>query len=123
MKNPPTIIFEKADYSDILTADPRYDSRAYDFVMDVIHEACEHASGHVSGQELLSWFRDMALDAWGPLAYTVLTDWGLQSCEDVGEVVFNLYNHNRIKKTDSDTKDDFIGGYDFEREFLEPYLP
>ncbi len=113
--------FEKEDYADILAKDNRYDSRAYDFVLDVIQEATTQAQGHVSGQELLSWFRDIALDLWGPMAYTVLKDWGVTCCEDVGEIVFNLYDAKRIGKTDSDSRADFIGGFDFKEEFLEPY--
>lgn len=117
----PEIIYEKDDYSDILSKDDRFDSRAYDFVLEVIHIASEDAKGHVSGQELLEYFRDLALDAYGPLAYTVLNDWGVKCCEDVGAIVFNLYNSKRIGKTDSDKPEDFVGGFNFRREFVEPY--
>ena len=119
--NVPEIIYEKDDFSDILKKDDRFDSRAYDFVLDVIHEACSSAKGHVSGQELLEFFRDLALDAYGPLAYTILNDWGLRCCEDVGAVVFNLYDSKRIGKTDRDSIEDFVGGYNFKREFLDPF--
>ena len=111
------------DFSDILAKDTRFDSRAYDFVLQVIAEASADAKGHVTGQELLDYFRDLALDAYGPMAYTVLTDWGIHSCEDVGTIVFNLYDTKRIGKTDSDSPADFIGGFDFKEEFLGPYKP
>ena len=39
----------------------------------------------------------------------------------VGEVVFNLYDAKRIGKTESDSRADFIGGFNFKEEFLEPY--
>ena len=118
---PPEITYEKEDYSDILRKDSRFDSRAYDFVMEVIGEANAIEKGHVTGQELLNYFRDFALDAFGPLAYTTLTDWGIHSCEDVGAIVFNLYDGKRIGKTESDSPEDFVGGFNFKREFLEPY--
>jgi len=121
--NPPEIRFETDDFADILAKDSRFDSRAYDFVLHTIAEASESANGHVSGQELLDYFRDIALDAYGPLAYTVLTDWGIHSCEDVGAIVFNLYDSKRIGKTDSDSPADFIGGFDFKEEFLGPFKP
>jgi len=117
----PVIEYDQEDYSDILRKDARYDRRAYDFVMRVIGIASESAKGHVTGQELLGFFRDFALDAYGPLAYTVLDDWGVHCCEDVGEIVFNLYDAKRIGKTESDSRADFIGGFDFRAEFLEPY--
>ena len=109
----PEITYDVEDYSDILRKDSR--------VMRTIAEASESAKGHVTGQELLGFFRDLALDAYGPLAFTVLSQWGVHSCEDVGEIVFNLYDAKRIGKTDSDSRADFIGGFDFQEEFLGPY--
>ena len=117
----PGIPYETDDFSDILKKDDRFDSRAYDFVMSVIHEASVDAKGHVTGQELLDYFRDLALDAYGPLAYTVLNDWGVRCCEDVGAIVFNLYGSGRIRKTETDSPEDFVGGFNFKREFLDPY--
>ena len=121
MMDVPDIPYEKEDYTDILKKDDRYDSRAYDFVLEVIHVASTDAKGHVTGQELLNYFRDMALDAYGPLAYTVLNDWGVRCCEDVGAIVFNLYDAKRIGKTDSDSPEDFVGGFNFKHEFLDPF--
>jgi len=117
----PRIEFDRETYADILKKDRRYDPRAYDFILHTIGKASEEAKGHVTGQELLAIFRDLALDAYGPMAWTVLNEWGLRSCEDVGEVVFNLYDSRRIGKTERDSKDDFIGGFDFKREFQDPY--
>ncbi len=117
----PEIRYETDDFSDILKKDARYDRRAYDFLLRVIAEASASAKGHVTGQELLTFFRDLALDAYGPLAYTVLVDWGLTCCEDVGEIVFNLVESKRIGKTDQDSPADFLGGFDFKEEFLGPF--
>lgn len=121
MMDVPNIQYEKEDYTEILKKDDRYDSRAYDFVLEVIHFASTDAKGHVTGQELLDYFRDMALDAYGPLTYTVLNDWGVRCCEDVGAIVFNLYDAKRIGKTDSDSPEDFVGGFNFKHEFLDPF--
>ena len=115
------IDFESDTFEDIVAKDDRYDRRAYDFVLETICIASEDAKGHVSGQELLNYFRDLALDAYGPLAYTVLNDWGVHCCEDVGAIVFNLYHAKLIGKTDSDKPEDFVGGFNFKREFLDPY--
>ena len=121
MMDVPDIQYEKEDYTEILKKDDRYDSRAYDFVLEVIHVASTDAKGHVTGQELLDYFRDMALDAYGPLTYTVLNDWGVRCCEDVGAIVFNLYDAKRIGKTESDSPEDFVGGFNFKHEFLDPF--
>ena len=117
----PEIQYETHDFSAILRKDSRFDPRAYDFVLQVVNEASEAAKGQVSGHDLLCWFRDIALDAYGPLAYTVLNDWGVHTCEDVGDIVYSLYNAKLIGKSDTDSPDDFIGGFDFREEFLGPY--
>ena len=117
----PEIAYEKDDYSAILAKDGRYDPRAYDFVLQVIAEIGQEIKGHASGQEVLDWFRDLALDAYGPMAYAVLDDWGVHNCRDVGEIVFNLCDAGLIGKTETDSRADFIGGYDFKGEFLGPY--
>ena len=74
-----------------------------------------------NAEEIMDEFRETALDQFGPLAYRVLTEWGLKSCEDIGEMMFNLAESRRIGKDENDTHESFIGGYDFEEAFLGPY--
>jgi len=104
-------------FADILKDDDRYDPRAYALVMAVVEGVTEH----ISGGELLERFRDFALDEFGPMAYAVLTDWGVKTCSDVGEIVFSLADTKRIGKTEHDSRADFIGGYDFREAFLGPF--
>lgn len=56
-----------------------------------------------------------------PLTYTVLTEWGVGSCEDIGEMMFNLTEGHRVRKDEDDTPESFLGGYDFKETFLGPY--
>ena len=113
--------FDRADYSAILKKDSRYDSRAYDFVLETVRIACENSDGRASGTEILDVFRDLALDEYGPMAFAVLCDWGLRSCEDVGNVIFNLAEEKFIGRNNGDSRSDFMSGYDFHEEFLGPY--
>ena len=76
---------------------------------------------HAGAEDIMDEFRETALDQFGPLAYRVLTEWGLKSCEDIGEMMFNLAESRRIGKDENDTHESFIGGYDFEEAFLGPY--
>jgi uncharacterized repeat protein (TIGR04138 family) len=77
--------------------DPRYPREAYIFV----REALDHTQRilakekqdkirHVSGQELLAGLRDFAAAQFGPMAMMVLEEWGIHSCQDFGELVFNM---------------------------------
>lgn len=78
---------------------------------------------HVSGQELLAGIRSYALEQFGPMALTVLNEWGVKCCEDFGELVFNMVENHLLAKTKKDSRDDFKGGYDFETAFRQPFLP
>jgi uncharacterized repeat protein (TIGR04138 family) len=115
----------------IVTKDPRYSREAYLFV----REALDHTQKiigkptrddvprHVSGQQLLEGIRDYALQQYGPMAITVLTEWGINRCEDFGEIVFNMVDNSLLAKTDNDSRTDFAGGYDFTSAFRAPFLP
>lgn len=115
------IDFESDDFADIIGRDKRYNARAYALLADVIHYLSGDSGRHVTGEDILEEFRERALDQYGPMAYTVLTEWGLTRTEDVGEMMFNLVDSNRIVKDDDDSQESFVGGYDFKEAFLGPY--
>ena len=127
----------------ILQKDPRYQSEAYQFVREALDhtqkvvnklskaesrgsssdDLTEGKVRHVSGQELLAGIRDYALEQFGPMTLTVLNEWGIQRCEDFGEIVFNMVENHLLAKTKNDSRDDFKSGYDFEEAFRQPFLP
>ena len=83
----------------------------------------EKAVRHVTGQQLLAGIRQHALAQFGPMAATVLNEWGVHRCEDFGEIVFNLVENGVLAKTEQDSRADFQGGYDFDEAFRKPFLP
>lgn len=114
----------------IVTRDTRYQRDAYFFLREALDhtqklagKANKHQIRHVSGQELLEGIRDYALHQYGPMTLTILEEWGVRSCEDFGEIVFNMVESNLLAKTDKDTRDDFKGGYTFVDAFKKPFLP
>lgn len=124
-----TISFEEI-VEQIVAKDKRYPRDAYSFVreaLDHTHKSATKSSKgkrkHVTGQELLAGIRDFALQQFGPMAMTVLEEWGIKSCSDFGEIVFIMIEFNLLKKTEKDSRADFESGYDFHTAFREPYLP
>lgn len=119
----------------IVTADPRYHREAYLFLRESLsftqklsakhRESVRDLSveNHVSGQQLLEGIRQFALEQFGPMTKSVLNEWGINTCEDFGEIVFNLVEHDLLRKTEQDSRADFKGGYDFFEAFRKPYLP
>jgi uncharacterized repeat protein (TIGR04138 family) len=114
----------------IVNADPRYRRDAYfflrealDYTQKVVAKAKKGEIRHVTGQQLLGGIRDYALSQFGPMTLTVLEEWGIRSCEDFGEMVFNMVENNLLAKTEKDSREDFKGGYNFEEAFHKPFLP
>jgi uncharacterized repeat protein (TIGR04138 family) len=114
----------------ILREDPRYDVHAYvflrealDFTIKMLSKPTGGPGRHVTGGELLEGIRQYALQEFGPIAKRVLNHWGIRRCEDFGDMVFNLVGKGILGKTEQDRKEDFSGGYDFDKAFCEPFLP
>ena len=108
---------------EIVKEDQRYDLEAYLFV----NQALEFLLGklrkkrHVSGQELLEGIKEYALKEYGLLSRNVLEHWGINCCEDFGEIVFNMIAKKLMGKTERDSKKDFRDGYNFKEAFERPF--
>jgi uncharacterized repeat protein (TIGR04138 family) len=104
-----------------------YRADAYYFIADSVSHTVEQAkrSGgetrHVSGEELLDGFRELALQRFGALALDVLADWGIHRSEDVGVLVFRMVEHGLLGATPDDRLEDFADGFDFRTAFLGPF--
>ena len=74
---------------------------------------------HISGYELLEAFRRLARERWGCLARMVLSRWGVNRTEDVGEIVFMMVEDEKLewKRRESDTKAEFRDVFDFAEAF------
>ena len=110
--------------------DDRFDADAYLFLRDSLDYTVKKLRGeeseehrHVCGPELLEGLRDYALEEFGPLAATVLENWGITRCEDVGDMVFQLIEVGAFGKSDEDHPADFAGIFDFDDAFREPFRP
>lgn len=114
--------------SQAVEKDPRYHPLAYEFVRDALHAAskkfCEGKDDqHVTGQQVLEGVRFHALKEYGPMAYTILSEWGLHQGEDIGNIVYNLIAIGYFGKNEGDSIDDFKGGFDFASAFKNPFIP
>ena len=94
-----------------------------DYTVHELQEVPREQSRHVKGWELAKGIRDYAIREFGPISLRVLRHWGIRSCEDVGEIVYNMIDAQLLGKTEDDEKTDFHGVYDFEEAFRLPFLP
>lgn len=114
----------------IRTKDQRYDREAYLFIREALDYTQKQVTGgkrervrHVTGQELLAGVRDYAISQYGPMTMMMLGEWGIHSCLDFGEIVFNMVEIGLLAKTEKDSREDFADGYDFFEAFRRPFMP
>lgn len=115
----------------LVAADPRFARAAYEFVSQAVtytsrkhrRESPDPQRRHITGQQLLDGFRELALEQFGPLAGNVVRDWGIVRTEDVGDIVFRLVNAKLLGASEADSPADFADGYTFDDAFVRPFLP
>jgi len=107
----------------ILLREPRFDERAYVFVLAAL-EYCQQRLDerrHISGRELALACRDLALERFGVMSRLVLEHWGLRSSADIGDVVFTLVDLELLMSQPTDSREEFIGVFDFDQAFEREY--
>ena len=117
--------------TNICVKDPRFHLDSYIFVLESLDFTSKMLKNqnqstrerHVEGHELLEGIRHFSLQEYGPMAFTVLTRWGIERTEDIGEIVFNLVDAGKLRRTEEDSKSDFENGFDFIDAFVSPFLP
>ena len=113
----------------IATEDGRYSPEAFRFLFEALESSVrslgreeeEGVMRHVTGQELLGGLREMATQAFGPLAAQVWRSWGIQEGMDWGRIVFLLVDASLLKRREEDTLEDFGECFDFDKAFVEDY--
>jgi uncharacterized repeat protein (TIGR04138 family) len=103
----------------------KYDLHAYLFVFEALEYTLKQAGKrrHVTGRELLEGIRAFSLINFGRMGRTVFNQWGISETADFGRIVFSLVDAGLMSKTETDSLDDFTGGFDFEEVFERNYVP
>ena len=113
-------------FEEVICRDGRYPREAFAFlhaglaraVKDVYGEQAKgEGSHHVKGRQLCEALRDEALERWGLLAPAVLGRWNIRETMDFGRMVYLLTGSELMKKSDTDSIDDFRDVYDFALAF------
>lgn len=123
------IQFEQSVRS-IMAKDARFDPHAFfflkealDFTLKRVADSNGGQTRHVTGPELLTGFRDLALEQFGPMATTLAREWGIMTCRDIGDMVFLLIDEQVFGKQESDRREDFDGDFDLHESLERPFLP
>ena len=110
------------NFEDIFRMDKRYNTPAYVFMCNFVlcNLPAAKKNAQFDAHEVLNAFADELIDTFGPMSYCVLADWGVGSCEDVGNMMKNLARSGRIPPQKGGYSG-YSGEYDFKEEFYLPY--
>ena len=119
----PELAFKGGVMERLRLIEPRFDERAYLFVLSALEfsQTKLPERRHISGPELAAACRELALQRFGVMARMVLEHWGVKSTADIGAVVFALVELGLLISQPTDSKDDFIDIFDFDRAFEQDY--
>lgn len=117
------LAFREGIMDQIRLREQRFDERAYLFVLAALEHCQSHLTErrHISGPELASACREVALQRFGVMARLVLAHWGIQSTLDIGDIVFTLVDLGLLVSQPQDSRNDFYGVYDFAEAFERAY--
>lgn len=115
-------------FRNLLQECPLYDEEAYRFIYETLGYILKRAvrkeektPHHVTIKELAEGFRLYAIEQFGCLAKIVLNELGVRTTKDIGQIVFNLIEHDLLRKQPQDKREDFNNLYDFNKVFnLKP---
>jgi uncharacterized repeat protein (TIGR04138 family) len=117
------LVFRDGVMDRIRLRERRFEEGAYLFVLAAL-EFCQSRLSerrHISGRELAVACRDLAIERYGVLARLVLEHWGIRSTADIGDVVFTLVDLELLMSQPTDTRDEFVGVFDFDQSFEREY--
>ena len=92
---------------------------AYFFVLEALENAMASMDerGHITGEDLLVWIKDLGQERFGIMAGDVFNAWGVNATIDFGRIVFHLVEAGLLRKRDEDSLSDFIDKFDFQDAF------
>ncbi|MCL2688418.1 MAG: hypothetical protein FWE57_01045 [Chitinispirillia bacterium] len=90
--------------------DDRYKTGAYEFVLNGLDFYISKIGEkrHVTGQELTIGLLSFANKQFGLMAKSVLKNWGVETTDDFGCIVYNMIRAGLMSKQPGDSLDDFL---------------
>ena len=119
----PELAFRDGIMDQIRLREQRFHEPAYLFVLSAL-EFCQSRLSerrHITGRELATACRDLALDRYGVTARLVLEHWGVYTTQDIGDIVFTLVDLGLLISQPADSRLEFLDVFDFDQAFEREY--
>jgi uncharacterized repeat protein (TIGR04138 family) len=119
----PELCFRDGIMDRIRARESRYHEGAYLFVLAALEYSQSRLPDrrHISGAELAAAVRELAISRFGVTSRLVLEHWGVRSTMDIGDIVFTLVDLGLLLSQPNDTREDFLGLFEFSQAFEREY--
>lgn len=114
----------KKTLEDIAKQDSRFSFDVIKFVYEGLGYTVRNSSSeydHITGQTLCQGLKQKAIEKWGRLAMLVLSQSGVNSTDDFGEIVYLMIKHKWMRAQPTDSPEDFHNVYDFKTVFKDQF--
>ena len=107
----------------IRVREPRFHEHAFLFVLSALEfaQTLQTERRHLTGRELGEACRDLAMQRYGVLSRMVLEYWGVTTSANFGDIVFALVDLGLLLAQPTDSREDFVGLFDFTAAFDRHY--
>jgi uncharacterized repeat protein (TIGR04138 family) len=115
----------KKNFEQIAREDNRFNSQAIKFVYEGLSFTVKKITvepRHISGQTLCEGLRKLAIEKWGRMAMLVLSDLGIKTTRDFGEIVYLMIRNKWMSAAETDTIDDFDDVFEFQTVFKDQFV-
>ena len=114
----------KKNFEQIAKEDSRFNPSAIKFVYEGLSFTVKKITvepRHISGQTLCEGLRKLAIEKWGRMSMLVLSNWGIKTTRDFGEIVYLMIRNKWMSAAETDTIDDFDDVYEFQTVFKDQF--
>ena len=97
------------EFEKLLIRYPAIKAEAYELIQNALEQMLkkQRKRRHLSAAEVVHGLLEYAVGQYGPLAPSVLSEWGLNGPGDVGDAVYHLIEIGRLSASDDDNPADF----------------
>ena len=90
--------------------DTRYDLEAYGFLLASLdyYRSKTDKVGHIPASTVVESYLELAAMKYGPMAFALLKDWGVETSLDIGTIVYNLIDIELLSSDKEESLDDFV---------------
>lgn len=109
--------------AEAINGDDRHDHCAYSMIGYCMQRYVPGDTDRSRSQIFANCFVDFTIDVFGPFAAHVLGEWGVESADDIADMLTRILMNTEFFPMASEDIDEFRANFDFNEAFVAPFEP